>query len=105
MLSPTTALVDLYPGDVATFSGNTLAWQDGSLWTQTNVVPLTITFTDTNGAVSHVQLQSRTMLIGLDGPLSGLTGTRQNGQIVWSDGTVWDAFDFNALNALFEMAT
>ena len=30
---------------------------------------------------------------------------RENGQIVWSNGTVWDAFDFNSLNALFEIVT
>jgi hypothetical protein len=34
-----------------------------------------------------------------------LTGTRLNGKIFWSNGQVWDNFDFNALNALFEMGT
>ena len=58
-----------------------------------------ITFTDTNGAVSHVQLQSRTTLVGLDGAMQGLTATRLNGKLFWSNGAVWDNFDFNAVNA------
>ena len=67
---------------MATFSGNTVTWQDGTVWTQTNVVPLMITLTDTNGAVSHIQIQSRTTLVGLDGPMKGLTATRLNGRAV-----------------------
>ena len=104
MLTASTFVANTNPSDVATISGTTISWQDGSLWSQTNVVPLTISLIDTNGVVSHVKLQSPTTLVGLDGPLSGLTGTRQNGQIVWSNGSVWDNFDFNALNAFFEMA-
>jgi subtilase family serine protease len=104
MQSASTFAANANPGDVATIAGSTINWQDGSVWTQTNAVPLTISLTDTNGAVSHVALQTPTTLVGLDGPLSGLTGTRQNGTIVWSNGTVWDNFDFNALNAFFEMA-
>ena len=60
---------------------------------------------DSNGAVSHAQVQSSGTVVGLDGPLSGLTATRQNGQLAWSNGAVWNNFDFNALNAFFEMAT
>jgi hypothetical protein len=106
LLNPTTAQTDLYgAGDLATISGNTVSWQDGSLWTQTNNVPLTITLTDPNGAVSHVKLTSPTTLIGLDRALQGLTATRLNGKITWSNGAVWDNFDFNAVNALFEMGT
>lgn len=104
MESPTTALADLYPGDLATISGNTVSWQDGSLWTQTDVVPLTITLTDTNGAVSHAKLTTRTMLVGLDGALKGLTARRMNNTLLWSNGDVWDNFDNDALNALFESA-
>ena len=66
MLSATTAQADLYPGDTATFSGNTVTWLDGFVWTQTNNVPLMITFTDSNGDVSHVKLTSPTTLVGLD---------------------------------------
>ena len=32
---------------------------------------------------------------------SGLIGTLSGGQILWSDGTTWDNFDFNALDAVF----
>jgi|GEM_PF-3401389 len=102
MQSPTTAFADLYPGDLATISGNTVTWQDGSVWTQTNAVPLTITLTDTNGAVSHVKLVTRTILQGLDGELLGLTAKRINNTLLWSNGDVWDNFDNDALNTLFE---
>jgi hypothetical protein len=106
MLTANTAVSDLYgPGDVATISGNTVVWQDGTVWTQTGAVPLTTTLIDTNGAVSHVRLTSPTTLIGLDGELSGLTATRVNGALFWSNGAVWDNFDLDALNALFQMAT
>jgi hypothetical protein len=66
---------------------------------------VTIAATDVNGAISHVQVLSATTLVGLDGSLGGVTGTRSNGQVVWSNGVVWNNFDFNALNALFEMST
>ncbi len=107
MLSPTTAQADLYPGDIATFSNNfnTVTWQDGFVWTQSNTLPLVTTFTDTNGAVSHVKLTSPSTLVGLDGPLQGLTATRVNNEIEWSNGDVWANFDFNVLNAMFEMGT
>jgi hypothetical protein len=94
----------LYPGDFATLESGTVTWTDGTTWSQTANPPLLITATDVNGTVSHLQLPSVTSIIGLNGPLKSLSGTLQNGQIVWSDGTVWDDFDFNALNALFEMA-
>jgi len=42
--------------------------------------------------------------IGADKALTGVTGNRSTGRIVWSGGTVWSEFDFNALNALFEIA-
>jgi hypothetical protein len=38
-----------------------------------------------------------------DGPLLGVTGTRLNGKIYWSNGEVWNNFNFDALNAFFEM--
>jgi hypothetical protein len=106
LLNPTTAQTDLYgAGDLATISGNTVSWQDGSLWTQTAVVPLTTTFFDTNGAITHVKLTSPNTLIGLDRELQGLTAMRLNGKLFWSNGAVWDNFDLNALNAFFEMGT
>jgi hypothetical protein len=40
-----------------------------------------------------------------NGSRLGVTRTLSANSIVWSNGQVWDNFDFNALNALFEMAT
>jgi hypothetical protein len=37
--------------------------------------------------------------------LAGLTGSRKNGSILWSNGVSWNNFDFNALDALFSMVT
>ena len=104
-LSAATATSVLYPGDLATIGSGTVIWSDGTAWTQTANPPLLITATDANGAVSHLQLPSVMNVIGLNGPLSSSSATRQNGQIIWSNGTVWDDFDFNAPNAMFEMAT
>lgn len=99
------ALADAYPNDIATFSGNTVIWQDGFVWTGTSSPPITTTATDANGTISHLKLLSPTSLVGLDGALTGVTGTRLNGKINWSNGDVWDNFDFNLLNAFFEMGT
>ena len=105
ILSSTLASAVLYPGDYATFGSGRVTWSDGTVWTQTAAPPLVIAASGVNGAISHLKLLSATTLVGLDGAFSGVNGVRQNGQIVWSNGAVWDAFDFNALNALFEMAT
>ena len=105
MLSLTTVQNSLFGAEVGTLTANTINWSNGIVWTQTNVVPLMTTLTDTNGAVSHVRLTSPTTVLGLDGELQGLTATRVNSGLFWSNGDVWDNFDFNALNALFEMAT
>ena len=61
------------------------------------------TASDQNGAVSHLGLQSATILVGLDGPLQGVTGTRANDAIDWSNGAIWANFEFNPLNVFFEM--
>ncbi|MFN0053393.1 MAG: serine hydrolase domain-containing protein [Planctomycetales bacterium] len=34
-----------------------------------------------------------------------IIGTRQGGKILWANGTVWDEFDYNALNAVFTNIT
>ena len=110
--SATTGVADSYPTDAATFSGNIqsgtsqLTWQDGIyVWTQTANPPLLITATDQNGMNSHLLLQSVTILVGLDGPLQGDTGTRVNNEIEWSNGVVWAKFDYDAISALFELGT
>src|SRR5579872_695945 len=104
-LTATTGSADLYPGDIATFSSTKVTWQDGTIWTRVDSPPLLITVTDSSGAVSHVQLLSSTTFVGLNGPLQGVTGTRANGKITWSNGVVWQDFDLDALTALFEMGT
>jgi hypothetical protein len=105
MLSPTTVQNPLFsPGVVGTLTASGINWSNGIVWTQVTVVPELITFTDTDGSSSHVMLTSRTTLIGLDGPLQGVTATRLNGKLFFSNGEVWDNFDFNAVNALFQMA-
>jgi hypothetical protein len=108
----TTGVADSYPTDIATFSGNTqnvtrkLVWSDGVfVWTQTDNPPLLISSFDAGGKLSHLKLLTATTLIGLDGPMQGVTGTRLNGKIFWLNGQVWDNLDFNALNAFFETGT
>ena len=54
---------------------------------------------------SHLAIQGATILIGLDGPLKGVTGTRVNDEIEWSNGAVWTTLDFDSLNAFFEMGS
>ena len=92
-------------GVTGTLGANSIVWSNQYVWTKTNVVPLLIALTDASGNVSHAQLTSATTLVGLDGTIKGLTATRLNGKLFWSNGDVWGNFDLNALNALFEMAT
>ena len=105
MLSSTTVQCDLFAGVVGTLSLSSINWSNSIVWTRTNVIPLLITLTDSNGAVSHVQLTSPNTLIGLDGAMQGLTATRVNGELFWSNGAFWANFDMNSVNALFEMGT
>jgi hypothetical protein len=92
-----------YPNDLATFGTGRVTWQDGSVWTQTAFPPIKITGTDHNGVSSHFRLQNVTSLVGLDGPLQGVIGTRVNNEIDWSNGEVWSNFEYGAINALFGM--
>jgi hypothetical protein len=94
-----------YPNDLGTFAANTVSWHDGIVWTETANPPIKFTATDANGGVSHLVMQSATIFVGLDGPLQGVTGTRVNDEIDWSNLNIWANFDFDALNALFEMGT
>lgn len=54
--------------------------------------------TNRTGGSSRAVVTSPTTITLLDW---GVTGTRSGGRILWSNGTVWDNFDFNALDALF----
>ncbi len=91
-------------GLTATFSPGKVTFNNGSSWTQTNSPLPTVTLTDTNGASFKVSMLSKTTFIALSGSMAGMTATRQNNKLVWSNGTVWNNYDFNALNALFQMA-
>jgi hypothetical protein len=101
-----TATVPAWNNDVATFSNGNISWSDGNSWNLvTGPLPFLVKITDTNGAISLVQLLTPTTLVGRTGAMQGVTGTRVDGKIFWSNGAVWDNFDLDALNALFEMAT
>jgi len=105
-ISATQAIVPTWNNDVATIGKTQITWSDGSVWQLApTTTPLMATFTAANGAVSHVQLVSAATLLGRDGPLIGLVGTRHNDKIIWSNGSVWANLDQSALNALFEMGT
>jgi hypothetical protein len=82
-----------------------ITFGNGSFWTQISGPQPNVSLTDTNGAAFKVQFTTPTTFVALQGTLAGITGTWQNGAIVWSNGTIWNDFDFNALNALFEMST
>jgi len=100
------ATVAAWGNDIATFTNGNINWSDGAVWNLiTGPLPLLVKFTDTNGAISLVQLLSRTSLVGRTGAMQGVGATRLNGKIFWNNGAVWDGFDFNALNALFEIGT
>ena len=101
-----TGVADSYLDDPATFTGNQVIWADGVyVWTKTTAPPLLITFIDGTGAISHVKLLTPTTLIGLDGPLKNIVGTRLNNRINWSNGSAWANFDFDGLNAFFQIGT
>jgi CSLREA domain-containing protein len=89
----------------ATFSPGKVAFNNGTSWTQTNGPLPTVTFTDTTGVSFKVQMLTSTTFIALGGPLGAIPATRQGDKLVWANGTVWNNFDFNAVNALFQMAT
>jgi hypothetical protein len=92
-------------GVTGTLSANSIVWSNQYIWTQTNNVPLLITLSDGQGDMTHVRLTSASTLIGLDLSWSGLTATRLNGSLYWSNGMVWSNLDEDALNAMFEMGT
>ncbi len=88
----------------ATFGPGEVAFSNGSFWFQTNSPLPSVTLTDTTGATFKVQMLTQTTFIALGGSLAGMTGTRQDNAISWSNGDVWNDFDDNALHALFQMS-
>ena len=89
-----------YPNDLATFTTNGVTWQDGTIWTNAAHAAITITATDANGVKSQLQVIDTTTLVGLDGSLAGVTGTRLNGKIFWSNGQIWVGFDHESIERL-----
>jgi len=112
--------VTAFGGLIGTVGGGKITWSNGETWNQNFLIfgtkngtgtttigatPNGITITDANGAISHIQLLNFNTVVGLDGPMAGLTASRFQGKLKWSNGAIWDSFDLNALNAIFEMAT
>jgi hypothetical protein len=115
-LVTTTAATGFPIGTTATIGGGQIAWSTGETWSEsltvygTNPSGATISLTVTpslafiinaSGQVSRVDITSPTTLSAIDGASAGLTATRTNGGIQWSNGTFWSNFDFDALNAAF----
>jgi hypothetical protein len=77
-------------------------------WVKTNALTPLITLTDTNATTFHVRVTSSTTFVVIDGTASipaNTIGTRQSNKITWSNNAaIWNNFDFNALNALFQMS-
>jgi hypothetical protein len=77
-------------------------------WVQTTTLMPLITLTDTSGATFHIRITSSSTFVVIDG-ITGIPantiGTRITNRISWSNGAnVWNNFDINALNALFQMS-
>jgi hypothetical protein len=99
-----------------------ITWANGDVWSENLTLTgvkngtgkTTITATPTSLVMSdgtntfQAKITSSTTVVitvGTAAMPAGTIGTRQNGKIVWSNGISWGTFDFNALNALFFMAT
>jgi hypothetical protein len=108
---------------VGTISQGKISWTtNNDIWSESLTITgsknstgtTTITATPTSLVMSdgtntfNAQITSSTTVVitvGTAAMPAGTIGTRQNGKIVWSNGVTWNNFDFNALNALFDMAT
>jgi hypothetical protein len=101
-------------GVTGTVANGTILWSNNSVWyknlvayasgggsglTSVTATDSQIILTNKSGGASRAQITGANTLIALD--WGGVTGTRSNGKILWSNGTVWDNFDFNALDAVF----
>jgi hypothetical protein len=101
-------------GVTGTVRDGQILWSNGSVWNKNLVASATgggaglvsvtatnaqIILTNKSGGTSRAEVTAAGTLVALD--WGGVTGTQSNGRIVWSNGTVWDNFDFNALDAVF----
>lgn len=114
-----TSLIDNGKNRTGTVSNGKIVWSDGETWNKSLTIlgtqngqptsqsisitatPTTIVASDINGNAVGLRLLSATSLRATTGSLAGQIGTRRDGKIFWQGGTVWENFDFNALNALF----
>jgi hypothetical protein len=103
-------------GTTATIGGGKITWSTGEVWSEnlsiqgTNpggtpvsitVTPTLITLVNAAGQLSFANITAPNTITVISGAMLGLTGTRVNGGISWSNGGTWSNFDFNALNAAF----
>jgi hypothetical protein len=99
---------------IATFSGVNITFAKTSApntviatWLPSNSLLPLVTFTDTDGTVFHVRITASNQLTVVDGNANvpaNVVGTRNSKQINWSNNSsAWNNYDFNALNALFQM--
>jgi predicted RNA-binding protein len=101
-------------GVTGTVANGQILWSNNCRWLANTTVfgessgtgTLSITSTDSqilltnrSGGTSRAAITAAGTLVALD--WGNVVGTRSNGRIVWSNGTVWDNFDFNALDAVF----
>jgi hypothetical protein len=107
-----------------TISNGKITWSSGEVWYENLTVTgtkngatatpvsitavvspggVTITMTDGTNTFQARLTSANTIVItvGSSGMAAGVTGTRKNGAITWSNGVTWNNFDFNALDALF----
>jgi hypothetical protein len=113
----TTSAASGFPiGTTASIAGGKITWSTGEVWSEsltvygTNPSNVTVSLTVTptsafiinaSGQISHVNITGPNSLMAIDGASAGLTATRTNGGIQWSNGSFWSNFDFNALDAAF----
>jgi hypothetical protein len=101
-------------GVTGTIANGQILWSNNTVWNKNLVAFATgggsgltsvtstnsqIILTNKSGGTSRAEMTGENTLVALD--WGGVTGTRSNGKILWSNGTVWDNFDFNALDAVF----
>jgi hypothetical protein len=100
----------------ATIAGGKITWSTGEVWSESlsirgtnpaggqvslSVTPTLITLVNPAGQISFANITGPNTIVVVAGAMQGLTGTRVNGGINWSNGGTWLNFDLNALNAAF----
>jgi hypothetical protein len=109
-----TQVVALEWGVVGTVANGQINWSNGTFWKknlqvqgngngsgQVSVaaVGTQITLTNKAGGTSRAQITSANTIVALD--WGGMVGTVNGDRIVWANGTFWNNFNFNSLDAVF----